>query len=161
MSITLSDALARLTVPQLKDLVSHLSGAETAGRKDELAFLSRYDGLSSFRLTPLGAYVLGLDAAYQPLAIPSNVALSVLPSLLVNAVRGALGAEAIAAHKETGHLCLRAGPKTLVVRTDHLHKFPARAMNHSGTTTRGASPMRRARRANCLSSNEAMLSQPR
>ena len=36
MSITLSDALARLTVPQLKDLVSHLPGAETAGRKDEL-----------------------------------------------------------------------------------------------------------------------------
>ena len=178
---------------------------------DELAFLSRYDGLSNFRLTPLGAYVLGLDAAYQPLAIPSNVALSVLPSLLVNAVRGALGAEevlllenwavpeqagswrldreralsaiekgydiaelrsflesrdemplpepvdafirqcerngkalktvgsavliecrdnhtaeAIAGHKETGHLCLRAGPKTLVVRTDHLDKFRER-----------------------------------
>jgi len=36
MSITLSDALARLTVPKLKDLVSHLPGAETAGRKDEL-----------------------------------------------------------------------------------------------------------------------------
>src|SRR5450759_2428582 len=38
---------------------------------------------------------------------------------------------------------------------------PARALNYPGTTTRGASPMRRARRANCLSSNEAMLSQPR
>lgn len=46
---------------------------------DDLDFLSRYDGLSSFRLTPLGAYVLGLDAAYEPLAVPGNVALSVLP----------------------------------------------------------------------------------
>ncbi|MFM9888474.1 MAG: SAP domain-containing protein, partial [Burkholderiales bacterium] len=36
MSIALRDALARLTVPELKDLVSHLPGAETAGRKDQL-----------------------------------------------------------------------------------------------------------------------------
>ena len=36
MSIALKDALARLTVPELKDLVSHLPGAETAGRKDEV-----------------------------------------------------------------------------------------------------------------------------
>ena len=178
---------------------------------DDLAFLSRYDGLSHIRLTALGAYVLGLDAAYRPVAIPSNVALSVLPSLQVNVVRGALGAEealllenwaepvqagswrldrekalsaiekgydiaelrgflesrddmplpepvdsfirqcerngkalktagsamlvecrdnetaeAIAGHKETGPLCLRAGPKTLVVRSDHLDKFRER-----------------------------------
>lgn len=178
---------------------------------DDLDFLSRYDGMSHFRLTPLGAYLLGLDAAYRPVAIPSNVALSVLPSLLVNVVRGTLGAEevlllenwaepvqaeswrldrekalsamekgydiaelrsflesrddmplpesvesfirqcerngkalktagsamlvecrdnetaeAIAGHKETEALCLRAGPKTLVVRSDHLDKFRAR-----------------------------------
>ena len=36
MSITLRDALARLTVPDLKDLLSHLPGAETTRRKDEL-----------------------------------------------------------------------------------------------------------------------------
>lgn len=30
MSIALKDALARLTVPELKDLVSHLPGGETA-----------------------------------------------------------------------------------------------------------------------------------
>src|SRR3990170_6125501 len=36
MSMTLRDALARFTVPQLKDLVSYLPGAETAGRKDEV-----------------------------------------------------------------------------------------------------------------------------
>jgi len=35
-------------------------------------------------------------------------------------------AEAIAGHKETGPLCLRAGPKTLVVRSDHLDKFRER-----------------------------------
>ncbi len=178
---------------------------------DELTFLSRYDGLSHFRLTPLGAYVLGLNASYQPAIVPSNVALSVLPSLQVNVVRGALSAEealvlenwavpvqvgswrldrekalsaiekgydiaelqgflenrddmplpefvesfirkcerngkalrtvgsamlvecrdnetadAIANHKETVSLCLRAGPKTLVVRTDHLDKFRER-----------------------------------
>ena len=178
---------------------------------DELNFLSRYDGMSHFRLTPLGAYALGLDAAYQPVAIPSNVALSLLPSMQVNVVRGALGAEealllenwavpvqagswcldrekalsaiekgydiaelrgflesrddmplpesvdsfirqcehngkaiktvgsavliecrdnetaeTIAGHKETCSLCLRAGPKMLVVRTDHLDKFRER-----------------------------------
>src|SRR3989304_555149 len=36
MSIALRDALARFTVPELKDLVSYLPGAETAGRKDEV-----------------------------------------------------------------------------------------------------------------------------
>ncbi|OGA48038.1 MAG: hypothetical protein A3G24_06260 [Betaproteobacteria bacterium RIFCSPLOWO2_12_FULL_62_13] len=36
MSITLRDALARLTVPELKDLARHLPGAETAGLKGEV-----------------------------------------------------------------------------------------------------------------------------
>ncbi|MBI2317967.1 MAG: hypothetical protein HYU75_13485 [Betaproteobacteria bacterium] len=178
---------------------------------DDLAFLSRYDGLSHFRLTALGAYLLGIDPAYRPAAIASNAALSVLPSLQVNVVRGALGteealllenwavpvqagswrldrekalsaiekghdiaelqrflqsrddlplpepvesfirqcarngkalktigsavlvecrdgetAEAIAGHKETEALCLRAGPKTLVVRSGDLDKFRER-----------------------------------
>jgi hypothetical protein len=60
---------------------------------DDLVFLSRYDGLSDFRLTPLGAYVLGLDASYKPVAIPSSLVLSVLPSLQVNVLRGSPGAE--------------------------------------------------------------------
>lgn len=178
---------------------------------DELSFLSRYDGISDFRLTPLGAYVLGLDDTYRPVAIHSNVALSVLPSLQVNVINGVLGteetlllenwavpvqsgswrldrekalsaiekgydiaelqnflesrddqplpetvesfirqckrngnalktagsavlvecrdnevADAITAHKETEALCLRAGQKTLVVRTGHLDKFRER-----------------------------------
>ncbi len=60
---------------------------------DDLAFLSRYDGHGNFRLTPLGAYVLGLAGDYRPVAIVSKVVLSVLPSLLVNGVRGELAAE--------------------------------------------------------------------
>jgi hypothetical protein len=35
-------------------------------------------------------------------------------------------AKAIAGYKETGSLCLRAGPKILLVRTDHLDKFRER-----------------------------------
>ncbi|MFM9888181.1 MAG: hypothetical protein ACKVQT_34585, partial [Burkholderiales bacterium] len=178
---------------------------------DELAYLSRYDGMHAFRLTPLGAYVLGLEANFRPGAIASNVGLSVLPSLQVTVVRGTLGTEevlllenwavpeqtgswrldrekaltaiekghdiaelqgflerrddqplpelvesfirkcarngkalktvgsavliecrddetagAIAEHKETSALCLRAGPKTLVVRTEQLNNFRQR-----------------------------------
>lgn len=178
---------------------------------DELRFLSRYDGLNSFRITALGAYILGLDTTYQPVVQPSNVAISVMPSLQVTRVRGTLSAQdalllelwaepmqvdswhldrqkAVAAiekghdievlrqflqnnddlplpelvdsfllrcerdghalktgasavliecrdsetadhvamHQETGSLCLRAGPKTLVVRNEHVGKFRER-----------------------------------
>ncbi len=178
---------------------------------DDMAFLSRYDGLSEFRITALGAYVLGLTAEYHPVAVASNVALSVLPSLLMKVTRGTLAveetlllenwavqdspgcwrldreksissiekgfdiaelkgflesrdemplpesvesfirqcerngkalkvvgsavlvecrdaetADAIAAHKETGSLCQRAGTKTIVVRADHLDKLRER-----------------------------------
>ena len=60
---------------------------------DEMAFLSRYDGLNAIRLTPLGAYVLGLTDAYQPAAITSDVVLAVMPGLQVKVVRGALAVE--------------------------------------------------------------------
>jgi hypothetical protein len=178
---------------------------------DELRFLSRYDGLDSFRITDLGAYVLGLVDVYQPVAPTSDVALSVLPSLHVKLVHGSLSAEAalmlelwtdpleadtwelsrtraveaiekgydigvlraflesnsdqplpelvdafllrcardghalkagpravliecrdavtaeaVAMHKETSSLCLRAGPATLVVRDEHMEKFRER-----------------------------------
>ncbi len=178
---------------------------------DDLRFLSRYDGLVGFRLTPLGAYVLGHAPDYRPEAIASSAVLSVLPSMRVNVVRGTLSpeeslllenwavavqpgswqldpgkslaaiekcydiaelqrflengddmplpekvesflrkceqngkalklkggavliecrdqatAEAIAGHKETAALCLRAGPKMLVVRNEHLEKFRER-----------------------------------
>jgi hypothetical protein len=55
---------------------------------DELDYLSRYDGLQYFRITPLGAYVLGIEATYQPAELPSNLVLSVLPSLRIQRVSG-------------------------------------------------------------------------
>ena len=60
---------------------------------DDLSFLSRYDGLNAFRLTPLGAYLLGREPAYQPPAVVSSVALSFSPGLYIDVVDGALAAE--------------------------------------------------------------------
>ena len=48
---------------------------------DELSFLSRYDGLEYFRLTPLGAYCLGLADSYEAPVLRATSTLSVLPSL--------------------------------------------------------------------------------
>jgi hypothetical protein len=178
---------------------------------DDMEFLSPYDGLRAIRLTPLGAYVLGLTDAYQPAVTPSTAALSVMPDLRIKVARGELSTEetlllenwairqdpttwqldralamsslekghditelrtfletadssplpekadhfirqcaanasalkitgnavlvqcrdatvcdAIAAHKETAALCLRAGPQTLVVRTAQVEKFRER-----------------------------------
>ena len=60
---------------------------------DSLQFLSRYDGLIYFRVTPLGAYCIGLSDNYTPAPIEPTVRLSVLPSLQVHAVGGNLSAE--------------------------------------------------------------------
>jgi hypothetical protein len=49
--------------------------------------LSRYDGLSHFRLTPLGGYFLGLSDRYIPAALPDKQALRILPNLEVVAVQ--------------------------------------------------------------------------
>jgi hypothetical protein len=57
---------------------------------DDLAFLSRYDGLLYFRLNPLGAYCLGLAEAYTPSAVPTRAGLTVLPSLQINVSEEAL-----------------------------------------------------------------------
>lgn len=55
---------------------------------DDLEFLSRYDGLAFFRITPLGAYCLGSSKDFAS-ATPSNhVRLSVLPSLQINVIDG-------------------------------------------------------------------------
>jgi hypothetical protein len=48
---------------------------------DDLFFLSRYDGLRDFRLTPLGAFCLGSAAEYSPKPISSTTSFSVMPSL--------------------------------------------------------------------------------
>jgi hypothetical protein len=55
---------------------------------DELEFLSRYDGLAFFRITPLGTYCLGASETYACATPRSRVRLSVLPSLQVNVVDG-------------------------------------------------------------------------
>lgn len=47
---------------------------------DDLDFFSRYDGLIGFRLTPLGAYCLGLTSAYQSAPIIAEPVLRVLPN---------------------------------------------------------------------------------
>lgn len=60
---------------------------------DDLPYLSRYDGLCAVRVTPLGAYVLGMAAGYQPQAPAATLA--VMPSLAVNLVSGTLGPDDI------------------------------------------------------------------
>ena len=50
---------------------------------DELAWLSRYDGLQYFRLNPLGAYCLELTDTYQPGTPAVRASLSVFPDLRV------------------------------------------------------------------------------
>lgn len=60
---------------------------------DDMAYLSRYDGLCYFRLTPLGAYCLDLSDAYQPEPLRSTVRLSILPGLQINVASGHLAPE--------------------------------------------------------------------
>lgn len=51
---------------------------------EDLDFLSRYDGLISFCLNPLGAYCLGLTGKYTPSQIEAKSSISALPSLQIN-----------------------------------------------------------------------------
>lgn len=46
---------------------------------DDLAYLSRYDGLMYFRLNSLGAYCLGLTEDYEPPAATERTALTIFP----------------------------------------------------------------------------------
>jgi hypothetical protein len=48
--------------------------------------ISRYDGLTYFRLTPLGAYILGRSDRYTPAALPQKQTLRILPNLEVVAI---------------------------------------------------------------------------
>jgi hypothetical protein len=49
-------------------------------------YFSRYDGLMYFRLTPLGAYCLGIGSAYQPAPVEIRPVLRVLPNLEIAAI---------------------------------------------------------------------------
>jgi hypothetical protein len=59
---------------------------------DDLEYLSRYDGLSHIRLTPLGCYCLGIAGEYDPPRIEHRPVFSVLPTLQVVATDDSLGA---------------------------------------------------------------------
>ena len=59
---------------------------------DDLEFLSRYDGLIYFRLTPLGAYCLNLEADYTPAPLEIRPVLRVLPNREIVAVSDSLTA---------------------------------------------------------------------
>ena len=50
---------------------------------DELAFLSRYDGLHCFRLNALGAYCLGSTDCYEPSKPTSRGSLTLFPDLRI------------------------------------------------------------------------------
>ena len=60
---------------------------------DELSFLSRYDGLQSIRLNPLGAYCLGLTDEYTPRTVQTRTSITILPSLQINITGGPLSSE--------------------------------------------------------------------
>lgn len=55
---------------------------------DDMKWLSRYDGLRAFRITPLGAYCLSLADDYKPSRSSSSLELCVLPSLSIEVVSG-------------------------------------------------------------------------
>lgn len=57
---------------------------------DELAWLSRYDGLRAFRLTPLGAYVIGLEDEYNPPPSTSSALLEVGSNRVIRLTTGKL-----------------------------------------------------------------------
>jgi len=57
---------------------------------DDLAWLSRYDGLRAFRLTALGAYVIGLENAYNPPPSGSTALLEVGVNQVIRHLSGSL-----------------------------------------------------------------------
>jgi hypothetical protein len=58
---------------------------QNAWGADGYEFFSRYDGLLFFRLTPLGAYCLGLTKDYAPPVVSVKGRLTILPSLKITA----------------------------------------------------------------------------
>jgi hypothetical protein len=57
---------------------------------DDLIFLSRYDGLRYFRLTPLGAFILGRAEHYESRKEEPTVCLTVLPNRQIRIDQGDL-----------------------------------------------------------------------
>ena len=84
---------------------------------DDLAFLSRYDGLQYFRINPLGAWCLGIADEYVPAAPPPSASLTVYPDLRLQ------WEGPISADKRTARLCLRAGERHLAVYAAKANAF--------------------------------------
>jgi hypothetical protein len=55
---------------------------------DTLPFFSRYDGLMYFRITPLGAFCLGIQNSYQAAPPEEKPVLRILPDLVIEAAAG-------------------------------------------------------------------------
>jgi len=72
----------------------HPAGARDDFREqwgaDDLIFLSRYDGLHYFRLTPLGAFILGQEDHYESRKEEPTVSLTVLPNRQIRIDQGDL-----------------------------------------------------------------------
>lgn len=72
----------------------HPAGARSDFRDqwgaDDLIFLSRYDGLRYFRLTPLGAFILGRTDQYESRKEEPTASLSVLPNRQIRIDQGEL-----------------------------------------------------------------------
>jgi hypothetical protein len=62
---------------------------------EDLVFLSRYDGLRYFRVTPLGAYLLGIAESYVAKTPRQNLSLTVLPKRQVRVNEGELSPDQI------------------------------------------------------------------
>ncbi len=62
---------------------------------DDIIFLSRYDGLRYIRLTPLGAYILGLADSYEPVQEKPSVSLTVLSNKKIRVENGELSTDEV------------------------------------------------------------------
>ena len=78
-----ASTLGLLDVAYISPYDAVVQGLDNFWGTDDFVFLSRYDGLVSFRLNPLGAYCLGLREQYTPTAVTVQSSLRVLPNLEV------------------------------------------------------------------------------
>ena len=82
---------------------------------DDLAHLSRYDGLLYFRINPLGAYCLGLAQQYQPSIIEKKPALVDLGEARLLRCYNETFAKMLANHLATKKYCIHTGGLTLII----------------------------------------------
>lgn len=81
MSIEYAATLGLLDVAYITPYDAPPSEWSDCWGTDDLDFLSRYDGLIAFKLNPLGAFCLGMEASYKASTVTTQTALRVLPNL--------------------------------------------------------------------------------